>query len=223
LRLIRPQRQQFPKEEELIQAEARLREERSVAFEDHPSRSQLNSLAGGEYPEGDPISEALLSHLHDCDSCLATMAEIRRSAGSEQRNPTFGTRKVLLVAAGVLVLAVICFWAIRGKTPSATIATVDLREITRGHEASSIVIKRSSRGIRLLLPGESASADYQVGIFSSADPGTPITMDSARSTVVNGDTVIVVTIPLRQVKPGPYLLGLRHGSSEWKQYAITIE
>lgn len=213
-------RQRFPKEEELIKAEGRLREA-TEPVNDHPSRSQLESFAAGQYPEAEPTVKILWAHLHDCDSCLATMAEIRGGARNEQREPILGSRKLVLAVVAV-VLAAICFWAIRARTPLTTIATVDLREITRGNETSSILVKRDSRVIRVLLPRGSPSGTYVVGIFGSTNPWSPLLAGYAQTSVENGDLVVAVSISLKELPPGTYALGIR-GDAEWKKYAVTIK
>lgn len=225
LNLIGRNRQRFPKEGELIQAEARLREATGpVQRSNCPNYSQLKSFAAGEYAQGNPTVETIMDHLLDCDSCLATMAEIRTRASSEKRLPIRGRRRLFLAGVAVLALAALCFWAFRTRTPSTPVAIVDLRQVTRGNEDSSIALHRESRAIRVLLPVGSAAGDYTIAIFGSAAPLNPILLASARSTVGDGEVVvIVVSISLKQLRPGPYLLGVRHGNSKWHQYAITIK
>ncbi|HEY6252325.1 MAG TPA: hypothetical protein VI685_20410 [Candidatus Angelobacter sp.] len=223
-RLLNRNQRRLPKEEELIQAEVRLREAaESIELRNCPTFPQLRSFVAGEYPDGDPIIENIMDHLRDCDSCLGTMTEIRRSTRGEKQIPQLGRSRLFLAAAAMLALAAICFWAIRTRTPSTAVAIVDLRQVTRSGEAPLISLSSQSRSIRVLLPGGSVGGNYEIGIFGLAAPLSPMLSDSARSTVENADTVIVVPISLNKVPPGPYLLGVRYSGSEWKQYAVTIK
>lgn len=220
--LLSRDRQRFPKEEELIKAEGRLREatERKE-IQDHPSPLHLKSFAAGHYVEGGPKIETILDHLSECDACLATLAKMRSSLLNEQQMSILRRSRLLLAVIAVLVVAAVCFWVIRVRTPS-TVATIDLRQVTRGDEASSVTVYRESRVIRVLLPVGSAGGNYEVGVFSAAAPLTPVLLGSGRSTVESGADTVAVSISLKELRPGPYLLGLRYGSSNWKQYAITI-
>lgn len=221
--LLNRDRRRFPKEEELIKAEGRLREATGrVEIRDHPSPLHLKSFAAGHYAEGGPKIETILDHLSDCDSCLATLAEMRSSLHSEEQIAMSGRSRLLLAVIAVLIVAAVCFWAIRTRTPSA-VATIDLRQVTRGDEASSLTVYRETRVIRVLLPVGSTGGNYEVGLFSPAAPLTPILLVSGRSTVESGDVAVAVSISLKELRPGPYLLGLRYGSSNWKEYAITIK
>ena len=221
--LLSRDRQRFPKQEELIKAEGRLREatEREET-QNHPSPLHLKSFAAGHYAEGGPKIETILDHLSECDSCLATLAKMRSNLQNEQQMAILGRSRLLLAVIAVLIVAAVCFWTIRVRTPS-TVATIDLRQVTRGDEASSVTVYRESRVVRVLLPVGSTGGNYEVGVFSPAAPLTPILLDSGRSTVESGDLAVAVSISLKELRPGPYLLGLRYGSLSWKQYAITIK
>lgn len=221
-RLLSRVRLRAPKETELQQAEARLRQVAAPEqFANHPTRSELDRFAAGQYPEGDPKIKAIFEHLHDCEDCLATMAEIRGRARPLEQPTVLGRYRLLVSALVVLVLAAIFFLALRAPKPSP-IATVDLRQVTRGQEGSSIIVSRESPAIRVVLPVGGATGNYEIGIFTSATPSAPVLLSSAESRIEDGDEVIAVSIPLNKLKPGPYLLGVRSGSSEWSQYAINI-
>jgi hypothetical protein len=76
--------------------------------------------------------------------------------------------------------------------------------------------------IRVLLPTGSSEGDYDLGIFSSTSSASPIRLGSTRAAFENGDIVIAVEVSLKKLRPGPYLLGIRHGGAEWAKYVVTL-
>lgn len=216
-------RRWIPTERELQQAELRIRETAAPEqIGNHPARSELERFVAGRYSEGDLAIKRILDHLHDCNVCLATMAAIRSGSKRDEAIPKPARNRLLLSAAVVLVLLAILFLANRAPAPS-TVATVDLRQVTRGQEEYSIIVDRTSATIRVLLPIGSTGGHYDVGVFSLATLSTPILLASAQSRIENGDEVIAVSIPIKQLQPGRYLLGVRSSGSQWRQYAINIK
>jgi hypothetical protein len=209
-------RYDFPNERELLQAAVEARE----ATGSCPTTSQLISFAMGNYGDGDPAISELKKHLEDCDSCIARLKAIRPPRGRQTLAPSFLKTRSFAAVAVALVVAAISFWAIRSQGP--LVATVDLRQVVRGIEPSSINLNRNADIIRVLLPAGSSDGDYDLGIFISTTAVSPIRLGATRATFENGDVVIRVAISLKELRPGPYLLGIRHAGTEWAKYVVTV-
>jgi hypothetical protein len=206
----------FPNERELLHTAIESRE----ATGSCPTTSQLISFAMGNYLHDDPAISELKKHLEDCDSCIARLKAIRPPRGDQTLALNLLKTRSFAAVAVALVVAAISFWAIRSQGP--LVATVDLRQVVRGIEPSSINLHRNADIIRVLLPAGSSDGDYDVGIFSSTTADSPIRLGSTRATLENGNLVIAVPISLKELRPGLYLLGIRHAGTEWAKYVVTV-
>ena len=173
----------------------------------------------GEYPKEDSGFELLKMHIADCDRCISILKEIRPPHQVQPVALRLLTSKALFVAVLALLIAVGSFWFFKSIGPS--IETVDLRQVTRGVEAPPIDLHRNATSIRILLPRGNPADDYEAGIFSLTSRLAPIRAASGHANVENQDVVLTVPLSLKDLKPGAYLLGIRHGS-EWAEYTINV-
>jgi hypothetical protein len=215
----------FPdNESELHRAQSDLlRERRSGPTGDCPSAAELSAFASGKYHQGDPAIGRILGHLGECERCNDVIISIRR-----RRIRT--RRFVLAFASAIILAAATWFLSIhdRGLKEASNIATIDLRNVapTRGidsdAEPASIALSRDIQSVRILLPVESAEGDYEAGIFRPEAQGSPILSSSGRTNLENHDVVLGLSLGFRDLKPGRYLLGTRHGGSGWQYYSLTV-
>jgi hypothetical protein len=215
----------FPdNESELHQAQSDLlRERRSGPTGDCPSAAELSAFASGKYHEGDPAIGRILGHLGECERCNDVMIAIRRRRVRTRRF-------VLAFASAIVVAAVTWFLSTHdGDLKEANnIATIDLRNIapTRGIESdiepASIALSRDIHSVRIVLPVESVEGDYEAGIFRPEARESPILSSSGRTNLDNHDVVLSLSLNFRDLKPGRYLLGTRHGGSGWQYYSLTV-
>lgn len=136
-------------------------------------------------------------------------------------------RKVLVAgfAAVVFVILLVAALLIHYRAPLET-AVVDLRNVTRGLDTSSasdIAIHRDARHLRILLSTQHALGQYEVGVFDPANQTSPLMTSPASSTREGDSVVLEAPLALKNLRPGPYLLGIRQDQSDWVYYAIRIE
>lgn len=217
-------RQGLPNEEELIGAERRIATEGTVGAVNGqcPTKAQWILFVAGRFSQS--RAAVLAEHLSECDSCTATVAEIRcqqKIAERRARNKiVFGA-----IAAIVLIAAFLATWLIRGRSPSETVIA-DLRNVTRGVDISSesgVTLHRNTRHLRILLAPQALEGQYQIAVFNPVDRTFPVASGPAFSTRTSDSLVLEAPLLIRNLQPGPYLLGIRHDQSEWVYYKLRID
>jgi hypothetical protein len=215
---LRSYRQSLPNERELLHALARQPSDSGAQQDQCPSMAQLKAFAGGE----SPLTDRPVEHLDHCDACLARMKEIRTELPNKNLRPIFFRNRPAFLLACAVFLACVCWWGIRDRTPPM-VATVNLREITRGNDGSVIHLSRTVRAIRVMLPVNGVAGRYDVAIFGPADPNSPLLIDSGSTFYDDGGLTLKVSIAATGFKPGFYLLGIRHQGASWSKYSVTLD
>ena len=217
-------RQALPSEEELIATDVRIANEGEIGAvpQKCPTKTQWMLFVAGRLNE--PRAEAFAEHLAECESCTAVLAEIRSRQEITERR---GRNKIVFaaIAAVVLIAALLATWLIRGRSPSETVIA-DLRNVTRGVDTSpdsGVTLHRNTRYLRILLAPRPVEGHYEIGMFSLRDQTSPILSTAASATRESDSLVLEASLDVRNIGPGPYLLGIRHNQSEWAYYSIRID
>ena len=217
-------RQALPREEELVAADQRITKAggSSAGSPECPTKAQLMFFVAGRFNAA--RAGTIAEHLAECDSCTSILAEIHAQQKFSQTR--ISRRRVFAaVAVVVLVAAVVAIWLIRARS-SSEMVTADLRDITRGVEASpdsGVVLHRNTRRLRVLLAPQAVEGHYEIALFNAMDRTSPLITRSASSSRENDSLMLEGSVFVSNLQSGPYLLGIRHDNTEWAYYAIRID
>jgi hypothetical protein len=127
----------------------------------------------------------------------------------------------MALAAVVLIAAILWIWPIKPLPHSVRVALVDLTVASptrsnRHIEVPSVRVDAGTRQVRIVLPKVSADDMYEIGVFRGEAEGKPILHNSASPTMVDHNLEMRVDMDFSGIRPGSYLLGVRHGESDWE-------
>jgi len=172
-----------------------------------------------------------VDHIGFCSPCYVEYDALRRQAVS-RRWTQFGA-----IAAGITIAVALGIWAWFGgwgqhRMESGTyqICRLDLRNrfVLRGGgeqgpkpPAAPLELTRGRLDLNLDLPIGSREGQYEVQLLEQ--PGKPIASAGGIAKIENYVTVLQVKIDLRNVSPGPYLLGIRRPELDWTYYPVLFK
>ena len=209
------------------------------------------ALLQGEFPNPDrsgcPDKETLRSiatrklsleqvvewvdHIGFCSPCYVEYDVLRRQAVS-RRWMQFGA-----IAAGIAIVVALGIWAwfggwghLRNEAAAYQVCRLDLRNrfILRGGgdqspkpSAAPLELSRGRLDLELDLPTGSREGQYEVQVLEQ--PGKPAASASGTAKIENYVTVLQVKVDLRNISPGPYLLGIRRPELDWTYYPVLLK
>jgi hypothetical protein len=209
------------------------------------------ALLQGEFPNPDrsgcPDKETLRSiatrklsleqvvewvdHIGFCSPCYVEYDALRRQAVS-RRWMQFGA-----IAAGIAIVVALGIWAwfggwghLRNEAGAYQVCRLDLRNrfILRGGgdqstkpPAAPLELSRGRLDLELDLPTGSREGQYEVQVLEQ--PGTPVASAGGTAKIENYVTVLQVKVDLRNISPGPYLLGIRRPELDWTYYPVLLK
>jgi hypothetical protein len=209
------------------------------------------ALLQGEFPNPDrsgcPDKETLRSiatrklsleqvvewvdHIGFCSPCYVEYDALRRQAVS-RRWMQFGA-----IAAGIAIVVALGIWAwfggwghLRNEAGAYQVCRLDLRNrfILRGGgdqspkpPAAPLELSRGRLDLELDLPTGSREGQYEVQVLEQ--PGKPVASAGGTAKIENYVTVLQVKVDLRNISPGPYLLGIRRPELDWTYYPVLLK
>ena len=172
-----------------------------------------------------PLSKAepWLEHLTSCSPCYRDFSRFREEHQRQR------TRKLLAIAASILILACVAGWAVvrwQKETLVARTAVLDLRDrsVSRGGEPNPgerpLEISRAASHLNIYLPLGSDEGSYEVRIVA---PSGELLVASYGTAKLSGYiTSVRLTMALSLAHPGRYILQVRKTGSEWNSYPLVL-
>lgn len=218
-------RQDPPREDELIATDRRVAATATVGDPSGtcPTNAQWVFFVAGRFNE--IRAAGLAEHLAECESCTATLAEIRSGQRASEGRLSRNKLVFAAIAAVVLVVALLATWLMRGRVSSETV-TADLRNVTRGvdnSQDSGVILHRNTRHLRIVLAPQAVEGLYEVAVFNPMDRTSPLFIRPASSSRAGDSLVLEAALVVNDLQRGPYLLGIRHDGLGWVYYAIQIK
>jgi hypothetical protein len=205
-------------ERELIQA---LKEmpQRAGPREICPPPDLLRRFVSGLVDE-EATRDRILAHLDVCPSCLDAVVQIRNRRIRIRR-------AAMALVAVVLLAAVLWIWPIKYSPHSVSVAVVDLSAgPTRSNhhiDMPAVKVGADTRQVRIVLPKVSADDMYEIAVLKGEANGKPILQSAASPTMLDNNPEIRVDMDFSRIPPGSYLLGIRHGDSNWEYVPLVRE
>lgn len=178
-------------------------------------------------------SEQAVLHIGGCSPCFIEYTALQKQATRRK------TLELVLASAALLILAAIGAWVWRAQffhgiggnvatnVPYQKI-TVDLRSrlILRGEEGSStnsgpIELPRGRLNLTLLLPKGSEPGNYEVQV--STEMESPLVTAAGTAASQNGVLVLKSKLDISKLNKGTYLLAVRHGQSQPREYPLVVK
>jgi len=178
-------------------------------------------------------SKHAVVHIGSCSPCFIEYRAFQKQAARRK------VVELVLASAAVLILAAIGAWVWRGHLFHGTRGklatnvpyqkiTVDLRNrlILRGEERSSansgpIELPRGRIDLTLLLPKGSGPGNYEVQV--STETESPLVTAGGTAASQNGVSVLKATLDTSKMNAGTYLLGIRQGRGEEREYPLIVK
>jgi hypothetical protein len=184
-----------------------------------PTPKLLRSFFAGAVAE-ERVQTQILSHLSECAICRRMMSELRK----RRLRLRWAAR---LVAAVILIAAVVWTWPKHNGPVNngQQIAVVDFggSAVTRGVEDLPITVSHLTKRLRIVLSAENAAGSYEVKLVAPQAKDSPILATTGTTRVVDAKEELNLSLDLEAVPPGPYLLAIRHGKSDWVYRTLLIE
>jgi hypothetical protein len=172
-----------------------------------------------------PLNEAekWLDHLGSCSPCYSDFSEFRKAREGRQK------RKILAIAASILVAAGIGGWFLLQRHNEALIArtvVLDLRNrsVPRGTEANPVeppmMVNRTAAHWNILLPIGSDAGPYDIRLFAGS--GELLLSTKADAKLADGVAVIQILVDLSSRSPGQCVLQLTRNGSQEISYVVEL-
>jgi hypothetical protein len=197
-----------------------------------PGSVALKSIA--RHDVSFPGAEDVVDHIATCAPCFAEYNGYRR-----RRRLRFASAVVLACATGLVTTAIL-WWVLPARRPprkknvahdSANLvvkATLDFQKATveRGPARPSNTaeiphLKRALLNLTIKLPMGMEDGTYSVQFRPG--PDRSVVNATGTATWDGSAETLTTTIDLRNLKPGPYKLAIRHDGSSWHQYLVVLE
>ena len=172
-----------------------------------------------------------VDHIGFCSPCYVEYDELRRQVVN-RRWMRFGA-----IAAGIAIVVALGIWAwfggwghLRNEAGAYQVCRLDLRDrfILRGGgdqspkpPAAPLELSRGRLDLELDLPIGSREGRYEVQVLEQ--PGKPVASAGGTAKIENYVTVLQVKVDLRNISPGPYLLGIRRPELDWTYYPVLLK
>jgi len=172
-----------------------------------------------------------VDHIGFCSPCYVEYDALHRQAVS-QRWMQFGA-----IAAGIAIVVALGIWAWLGgwgqprkEAGTYQVCRLDLRNrfVLRGGgeqspkpPAAPLELSRDRLDLDLDLPIGSREGRYEVQVLEQ--PGKPVASAGGTAKIENYVTVLQVKVDLRNISPGPYLLGIRRPELDWTYYPVLLK
>jgi hypothetical protein len=158
----------------------------------------------------------ILTHMDICSRCMRTVVEFHK-------NRRVHRRSILGLVAALLLATAVWIWPSRPH--SAAVAVVDLIATapTRSNpqiDMSPIKISSDTRQFRIFLPQLSDEGRYEVALFTRQRENPPV-LHGFASTRRQDHLELVIDMDFERIRPGQYLLALRHGDSDWMYIPVV--
>ena len=179
-------------------------------------------------------AEDVVDHIATCAPCFAEYTGYRR-----RRRLRFVSKVVLACAAGLVAIAIVWRLVPAHRSPrkenvaqdSANLvlkATLDFQKTTvergpaqRPNPEDVPRLKRALLNLTIKLPMGMEDGMYSVQFRTALDQSV---VNATGTAAWDGGTeTLTTTIDLRNLKPGPYKLAIRHDGSSWHQYPVVLE
>jgi hypothetical protein len=213
-------------ERELIQA---LKEmpQRAGPREICPTPDLLQQFVSGLVNE-EATRNRILAHLDVCPKCLDVVVQLRNVVVQLRNRRIRIRRAAMALVAVVLIAAVLWIWPIKPSLHSVSVGIVDLSVAgpTRSNhhiDMPTVKVGADTRQIRVVLPKVSADDMYEIAVLKGEANGKPILQNAASPTMLDHNPEIRVDMDFSQIPPGSYLLGIRHGDSNWEYVPLVRE
>jgi hypothetical protein len=161
-------------------------------------------------------AEKWLDHLGSCSPCYRDFSEYRKSHELLQK------RKLLAIAASILVVAGIAGWVLlrrHNETLVAQTAVLDLRNrsVPRGTEPNPVepplIVNRAAAHWNIFLPFGSDAGPYDIRLLAGS--GELLVSTKADAKLTGGVAEIQISVDLSSRSPGQCVLRLtRNGVTE---------
>ena len=168
-------------------------------------------------------AEKWLDHLGSCSPCYSDFSEFRKSHELRQK------RKLLAIAASILVVAGIAGWVLlrrHNETLVAQTAVLDLRNrsVPRGTEPNPVEpplkVNRAAAHWNIFLPFGSDAALYDIRLLARS--GELLVSTKADAKLTDGIAVIRMSVDLSSRSPGQYVLRLTRNGSQESTYLVEL-
>jgi len=172
-----------------------------------------------------------VDHVGFCSPCYVEYDALRRQVVN-RRWMQFGA-----IAAGIAIVVALGIWAwfggwghLRNEAGAYQVCRLDLRNrfILRGGgdqspkpPAAPLELSRGRLDLELDLPTGSREGQYEVQVLEQ--PGKPVASAGGTAKIENYVTVLQVKVDLRNISPGPYLLGIRRPELDWTYYPVLLK
>jgi hypothetical protein len=172
-----------------------------------------------------------VDHVGFCSPCYVEYDALRRQVVN-RRWMRFGA-----IAAGIAIVVALGIWAwfggwghLRNEAGAYQVCRLDLRNrfILRGGgdqspkpPAAPLELSRGRLDLELDLPTGSREGQYEVKVLEQ--PGKPVASAGGTAKIENYVTVLQVKVDLRNISPGPYLLGIRRPELDWTYYPLLLK
>jgi hypothetical protein len=172
-----------------------------------------------------------VDHIGFCSPCYVEYDELRRQVVN-RRWMRFGA-----IAAGIAIVVALGIWAwfggwghLRNEAGAYQVCRLDLRDrfILRGGgdqspkpPAAPLELSRGRLDLELDLPIGSREGRYEIQVLEQ--PGKPVASAGGTAKIENYVTVLQVKVDLRNISPGPYLLGIRRPELDWTYYPVLLK
>ena len=172
-----------------------------------------------------------VDHIGFCSPCYVEYDALRRQVVN-RRWMRFGA-----IAAGIAIVVALGIWDwfggwghLRNEAGAYQVCRLDLRNrfILRGGgdqspkpPAAPLELSRGRLDLELDLPTGSREGQYEVQVLEQ--PGKPVASAGGTAKIENYVTVLQVKVDLRNISPGPYLLGIRRPESDWTYYPVLLK
>jgi hypothetical protein len=163
----------------------------------------------------------ILAHLDVCPRCLDAVVQLR--------NRRIRTRRAAMALVAVVVIAaVLWIWPVIPSTHSVSVAIVDLSVAapTRSNhqvDLPPVKVGADTRQVRIVLPKVSADGMYEIAVFKGNATDKPILQTATSPTILDHNPEMRVNMDFSRIAPGSYLLGIRHGESNWEYVHLVKE
>ena len=186
-----------------------------------PGKDILTGIARHAIPLAE--AEPYLEHLTTCSPCYRDFCRMRESDKVRR------VRTLIAIAASVLLILSASSWVLvrrQKRIEVAQTAVLDLRNwaVVRGLEPNPntrpLEATHLAARVTILLPLGSPAGAYETRVVTAS--GEPVLSASGEAKFENGVTSLQVSLRLRSLGTGSYILQIRKSGSGWNSYPLVL-